>query len=224
MKKSELERKRKRTKQGRNNSSKKSQKTSQRKPPQTLSTNRQKQRLRKSGSKSGKKTLKELIITLGVTVMLFFILFIAACSLPSANGYSMTPTINDQDRLIVYKWGKIKRFSLVYFRNPEKSDWLIRRVIGRPGETFEYRSGILYINGAEIPERFLPSIFEEGANTPVTADFQLEEGKIPEGKYFLMGDNRAYATDSRYFGLVDEKEIQGTVIARIFPIHSLGQF
>lgn len=174
--------------------------------------------------KRNRRLLKEIAVTVFLTLALFLIVLFSTCKLPAVTGYSMTPTLNDQDRLIVYRWGEIKRFSLVYFRNPEKDNWLIRRVIGRPGEIIEYRKGILYIDGNEITERFLPSLVEEGTDTPITDDFQLAEGKIPTGKYFVLGDNRSYATDSRYFGLIDEQEIKGTVVARIFPIHGMSQF
>lgn len=191
---------------------------------QPPSKNRGKKRRRKNSLKTKQHLLKEIGIAASLTMTLFLLVFFSTCALPTVNGYSMTPTFNDQDRLIVYKWGEIKRFSLIYLRNPEKKDWLIRRVIGRPGELVEYRKGVLYINGSEVPERFLPSLVEEGTDTPITADFQQAGGKIPNGKYFVLGDNRSYATDSRYFGLVDESEIKGTVVARIFPIHGLRQF
>ena len=82
---------------------------------------------------------------------------------------------------------------------------LVKRIIGLPGETVEYKNNTLYINGKEMEEPFI--------NTN-TDDFNLNElgyDKIPENYYFVVGDNRGSSLDSRMIGLINKKDLQGTI-------------
>ncbi|MCA5013660.1 MULTISPECIES: signal peptidase I [unclassified Enterococcus] len=213
--------------------SKKKKKHSNNKKPETLKRNKKhrnkkrKQLLaRKKKQEKRKRLLIELLITLGISIFLLTALSIFLLAFPKIEGYSMVPTLNDQEIFIVYKPAKIKRFDLVYLKNSsgEKS---IRRVIGLPGEEIQYKDDDLYVNNELKAERFLSHSQEENQE-PVVSDFKLydlfEVEAIPEKKYFVLGDNREYATDSRYYGFVDEKEIIGVVKARIFPLHAMTQF
>ncbi len=142
----------------------------------------------------------------------------------------MMPTITDGDRLVVNKLGTIKRFSLVYYRDPKSKETSIRRVVGLPNERLTYRSDQLYINDQEVVERFLEEAKEQAkANeTQLTEDFTLSEvlqtNVIPEETYFVLGDNRSYASDSRDFGTIKRKDIIGTVEMRWLPFHRLTRF
>lgn len=195
------------------------------KKPRGQKSKRRKQQRRKPKQKF---FLKEFSITLLISVLLISLVLWFTVQLPKVEGYSMTPTINDQDRLFVSKKSDIRRFSLVSFKSPKEEDGMIRRVIGLPGEKLYYQQGSLFINGEEIPERFLSTTLSEFSEEPQTADFTLKEvlkvDRVPEDSYFVLGDNRLYATDSRYFGFVKKKNITGVVKARIFPIHAMRQF
>ncbi|EOH98238.1 signal peptidase I [Enterococcus haemoperoxidus ATCC BAA-382] len=177
-----------------------------------------------------KKLVLELIITIISTLSLISVIAYFIFAIPKVEGYSMTPTINDKDRLFVSKWGQVKRFSLIYFKEPKKNEVMIRRVIALPGEDFFYEKGKLYINGEEIVERFMSQETQsnEEKNSNITPDFSLQDilqvKRIPKGKYVVLGDNRRYSTDSRYFGLIDEKDIIGVVTIRLFPIHEMTHF
>lgn len=187
-----------------------------------------KKRKKRLVKRKKKGIIKELAITLSAAILVFLTIFTLTVRIPKVEGYAMIPTINDQDRLFVYKWGEIRRFSLVFFKDPAGDESLIRRVIGLPGEELYYQEGRLFVNGEEIPERFLSTNLAEFSDEPLTEDFSLKEiietGQVPKDCYFVLGDNRSYATDSRYFGFIKKSEITGVVKARIFPIHAMRQF
>lgn len=116
------------------------------------------------------------------------------------NGESMCPTLNDHQIGIMAKWYKeenIKRFDIVAVKADGKN--IIKRVIGLPGETVEYRENTLYIDDKPVNEPFL----KEGE---ITGNFYMEAN---DG-FVLLGDNRQHSSDSRYYGVFDYSEFMGT--------------
>ncbi|MBO0421306.1 signal peptidase I [Enterococcus plantarum] len=170
---------------------------------------------------------KELIITAFIVSGLFLLGSQIFFALPLFEGYGMTPTVSDGDRIYVNRLKKVKRFKLIYFKVPNSKERSIRRVIGLPGEELSFKNDQLLINQQPIVERFLamPLYRAKQEEQLLTEDFsvnQLSNGQqqhIPKGKYLVLGDNRQYSTDSRYYGMIDEKDIIGVVEARVFPIY-----
>lgn len=132
-------------------------------------------------------------------------------------GDSMKPTLNEGQILILnkldYRFNEIERYDIAVIK-VGKSE-IIKRVIGLPGETIEYRNNILYIDGHEETSEYN---FD-------TEDFTLKSicncDKIPEDKYLVLGDNRQVSSDSRIIGLIDKKDIQGTTQISIWPIKKI---
>lgn len=130
------------------------------------------------------------------------------------NGESMDKTLQDKDIMILnkisYRFTDIKRFDIVVVKL--ENEYIIKRVIGLPGEKVEYKDNKLYINGKQVKEDF---------KHEDTEDFILEE-EIPKGYYFVMGDNRPISLDSRVIGLIKEKQILGKTSLVIFPLNRFG--
>lgn len=133
---------------------------------------------------------------------------------------SMIPTIALKDHFI------INRVPL-YFTDPKAGDVvvfhhdkeLIKRVIAVPGDLLDIKDGNVYINNEKLEE---PYLNEPNSTYPFYMDdieFPLE---IPEDMYFLMGDNRNYSEDSRYFGMINRKEIYAKSGLRIWPLNRIG--
>lgn len=173
-----------------------------------------------------KQILKELGISLTLLGTLLYILSFFTCSLVKTEGYSMIPTLNNSEWVLVNKLAKTKRHKLILYKEPQSKETSVRRVIGLPGERIRYNGDKLYINDQEIFERYIETEIKlaKASNSLYTTDWQPVEETIPKGKYIILGDNRPYATDSRQYGYIDEKEIVGVVEMRVFPIHQIKQF
>lgn len=136
----------------------------------------------------------------------------------------------------IFKIGKPKTGDIVVFHwpvDPSHYD-LIKRVIGVPGDHISYINKKIYLNGKEIPQKFIgtatdnngsgPSwpvdIYQEDlAGTthkiyliPSQKAFNLKDIVVPPHMYFMMGDNRDNSEDSRYWGFVPEKDIVGKAV------------
>lgn len=187
---------------------------------------KKKKRYKKSRMKRNSKLI-EISLTLGIVFLLIVLMNLFVCKVSKFEGYSMVPTLNDQDRLFVSKLSNIKRFDLVYIKDAN-NEVSVRRVIGMPNEQVAYREDELYINNELKAERFLTKQVEEVEDEPSMENFNLYDlfktDVVPSNKYFVLGDNREYATDSREYGFVDEKAIIGVVKAKIFPFYDMRQF
>ncbi len=132
------------------------------------------------------------------------------------NGDSMYDTLHTNDIMILDKiskrTSKFKRFDIVVISY--KNKYLIKRIIGLPGEEVEYKDNKLYINGEFVEEKFLNEETE-------TKDFKLE-GKVPDNFYFVMGDNRSVSLDSRSVGCFSIDKLEGRANLTIFPFSRFG--
>ena len=127
----------------------------------------------------------------------------------------MYPTLENNQILLLKKFDKkIERFELIVIEYDYTK--LIKRVVGLPGEHVKYVDNSLYINDKLIKEDFIDT---------TTKDFDLSSlgvDVIPEGYYFVMGDNRNNSIDSRTIGLISKDEILGTTSFSIFPFNRFG--
>ena len=165
------------------------------------------------------KLKKVLIWVFEITVTLIFAVLTSMMLFQSVTMQesSMEPTLAVGSRYFVnklaYKASSPKRGDLIVFRTNASDDAAlhIRRVIGLPGETVEIRDGKVYINGSDEPldDSFVPEV-PTGNYGPYT---------VPENSYFMLGDNREYSRDSRFWKntFVSFDEIVGKAIVRYYP-------
>jgi signal peptidase I len=186
---------------------------------------RRKKRLRKIRRLCG-----EIGLTILATGVLVYLLSLFTFSFAKVEGYSMSSTLVDGEVVLINKLAAVQRFDLVYMRIPGTKETTVRRMIGKPGENVYYKNSQLFINEEEKEEHFITEYQRpfEKEGMLFTEDFTIKgltgHPTIPKGKYLVLGDNRPYATDSRYYGLVDEKEIIGVVEMRILPFHKVRWF
>lgn len=158
-----------------------------------------------------------LVFALAVLVLVF-----AFCvRIVVVSGSSMNNTLSSGDRLLVQST----------FYTPQRGDVvvvdsyinygkpLVKRIIAKGGDTVDIdtQAGVVYVNGQPLNEPYTA----EGTYTAGNMQFPLT---VPEGSLFLMGDNRQHSTDSRdtSIGFIDERDILGKVLLRIFPLNQIG--
>ena len=159
-------------------------------------------------SKVGKELLPYIIIILVIIIIRTFIFTPVV-----VNGPSMMDTLHNGDVMILDKIGMrlggIKRFDIVVIQTGKTK--IIKRVIGLPGETISYQDNKLYINGKEVSDNH---------SNEITYDF--EEVKIPDGEYYVLGDNRTDSVDSRILGTIPQNKILGHATFIIYPFNRFG--
>lgn len=129
---------------------------------------------------------------------------------------SMEQTIMTGDRVfgnrLAYVFGDPERYDIIIFKYPDnEKELFIKRIIGMPGETVEIKDGKVYINGSKEP---LKDSF-----TPETPVGDYGPYTVPENSYFVLGDNRNYSKDSRFWNnpYVAEDKILGKAVLKYFP-------
>lgn len=164
--------------------------------------------------------LFDLVQTLVIAGAIFVVIYAFLFRPYQVNGHSMDPNFQNGEyvltNLLELRIGKINRGDVIVFNSPvDKEKDYIKRVIGLPGDRVKIYNGEVYLNGEKLEEKFLPSSVRTNGG-----DF-LSEGQevvVPDGSYFVMGDNREFSSDSRAWGFVTRDKIIGKSFLVYFPV------
>lgn len=169
------------------------------------------------------KELREWVKSIGLALVIVIFIHLFIFNLSTVKGQSMQPTLHNGEWLFINKIGYIlgdpERGDIVILKAPGQElgfrEYLVKRVVGLPGDTVEVRGQQLYINGQAFEEPYTDSPVMDGDYGPDV---------VPEGHYFVMGDNRHYyaSTDSRIFKAVPEKLIKGKAQLVLWPPDRIG--
>ncbi|MDR3085116.1 MAG: signal peptidase I [Christensenellaceae bacterium] len=163
--------------------------------------------------------IAQLVMVVAIGLLLRRYVF----TLTVVSGSSMQETLQDHQVVAVerlsYLLGEPKPGDIVICHYPGDSTHnYVKRIVAMEGDTIAIRDGKTYLNGSEV--------FEDFISYPSNYDYlEYETMPLPAGKVFVMGDNRAISKDSRSVGLLSLEEIQGRVVAVVFPfgeIHGIG--
>lgn len=163
-------------------------------------------------------SIEAIVVALAISVVLYLFFMTPH----EVVGTSMVPNFQNGEHLIankiIYKVSTPQRGDVVIFKYSDTQDF-IKRVIGMPGDTISLKDGRFYVNNRQLNEtEYLSNVVYTSGG-----DF-LHEGEsidVPEGTYFVSGDNRPHSSDSREFGPVSVESIKGKAWLVYFPFSEL---
>ena len=176
-----------------------------------------------------KSSLFEWVRAFIIAIILAFVIRTFFYAPILVDGESMEPTLHNGNRMIVdkisYKIKDPEQFDIIVFRATAEKDY-IKRVIGLPGDTVEYRDDVLYINGKAYDEPYLDAYKAQLAEGDLlTYNFTMEEliGEkvVPEGRLFVLGDNRRVSNDSREIGTISMEAVVGKTSIVYWPLKEI---
>lgn len=159
-------------------------------------------------------------VVTAVALAVFLILFL--CEKTEVVGNSMADKVKSGQTILIdkmsYELGNIKRFDVIVYKSgiSGEDEYVIKRVIGLPGEEIQIVDSRLYIDGEEVDDPYHKGNFESG--------YVNQTIKIGEDEYFVMGDNRNLSQDSRfeYVGNVKKSDVEGKAWLIVSPFNKIG--
>ena len=192
---------------------------------------------KKEGWRSVASTVAVLLIA--PLVALFLTMFVFQSY--QVEGVSMFPTLNDRDRLLVWKLPRTiakitgnhyvpNRGDIVIFATPKIEQYgqdpkkqLIKRIIALPGERVLVKDGTITVFNADHPNGFHPDDLLPYGKTIPTTNHDTDV-TVADGHVFVAGDNRPESLDSRYFDPISVDDIIGKLSYRVLPIDKVKSF
>lgn len=161
--------------------------------------------------KSWKRELLEWALCLATAVVLAMGIKAAIAEPIYVKGNSMLETLKNNEVMLVTKYdyllGEPERFDVVICHYPNRTENFVKRVVGLPGDTVSVHGGVLTVNGQAYEEDYVT--YRPG--------YTLESTVVPQGEYFVLGDNRANSNDSHIIGTLKRAQIVGHVRCIMFP-------
>lgn len=163
--------------------------------------------------------LRELLDTFLPAIVIVLVVNLFLAQPRTVHGQSMEPSLHENERVIIdlvsLRWREPRRGEIIVLRLPNRrSDPLIKRVIGLPGDTVAIRGGKVFVNDQILDEPYLNQI--TAGRMPATV--------VPEAHVFVLGDNRGASNDSRFFGMVPYENVLGRAWLRYWPPSEIELF
>ncbi len=162
------------------------------------------------------RLVREIIETLVLTVLMFLVIRLAVQNF-NIDGMSMEPNLHNQELVLVDKWSY--RFNrpgrgdvIVFVAPPNPAQDYIKRIIGLPGDVVTIRDTQVFVNGKALNEPYIDPRLQGNPYAPTTNLL------IPEGAYFVLGDNRNGSSDSRDWGCVPQPNVVGRAALVYWPL------
>lgn len=160
--------------------------------------------------------VREIAETLLLTLFIFWIVN-TATGRYRVQGHSMLPTLHEGEYLIInklsYTFDEPRRGDIIVLHFPrDRSREYIKRVIGVPGDHIEIREGTVLVNGVPLDEPYING----------TAAYRSASWTVPQGQYFVMGDNRNNSSDSRSWSFLPRADIVGKAWLIYWEIEDWG--
>lgn len=196
----------------------------------------------KSWYEKNKPAIKETVDTIVFVVVMVIIIRFFVGEIRWIPSGSMRPTLLEGDRVFVERFSRFyktpERGDVMVFYPPstelQNTPWklfarltgffckdiaYIKRVIGMPGDKFEIKTdktgkSMVYINDKPYEENYIKSVYDYSICTEA---MHCGPFTIPEGEYFMMGDNRGNSQDSRYWGTLKEDRFIGKAVFLFWP-------
>lgn len=162
------------------------------------------------------RLVREIIETVVLTVLMFVIINLAVQNF-DVDGPSMEPTLHNQERIMVdkvsYRMRDPARGDVIVFSAPPNPSLnYVKRIIAVPGDVITIQKSTVILNGVTLTETYVAELFQ-GNLYPDVVDM-----RIPDGKYFVMGDGRVNSSDSRDWGLLPRENIIGRAALIYWPL------
>ena len=169
---------------------------------------------------SRRRRNQKYLVILAVCVPLLYLLYVQKIRPFLIPSDSMAPTLLPGDYVFAVRTtgprGGPNRGDIVVLydpEDPEKRSYMAKRVVGMPGETVQVTEGAVYINGDYVSEPFI-------ADRPV---YEYGPVQVPEGAYFVLGDNRNNSSDSSLWNqAVPKDDMLGRIVFIYNPIRRMG--
>jgi signal peptidase I len=162
------------------------------------------------------RLIREILETVVLTVLMFVVINLAVQNY-DVTGPSMEPSLHNQERIMVDKvsyffHSPARGDVIVFVAPPAPKDNYVKRIIGIPGDVITVDGTTVILDGVTLRETYVDPAFQGNANPPII------KRVVPEGQYFVMGDDRRNSSDSRAWGFVPRGNIVGRAALVYWPL------